>query len=93
LSFGTNPDMDVIKSLAAFSCLDDLKALQPPSSPCFTEFKLYESPTHESLLNFIAPTTPFSNRIGSRKKRGKIWLERSIGSCARLKVEASHTSS
>jgi Protein of unknown function (DUF3638) len=53
LSFGRKPDMDAIKSLAAFGCLDELKTLQPPSSPSFAEFELYESPTLESLLRFI----------------------------------------
>lgn len=58
LSFATKPDMDAIQSLAAFGCLDELKALQPPSSPCFAEFELDASPTLESLLNFIAVDYP-----------------------------------
>ncbi len=54
LSFGRKPDMDAIQSLAAFGCLDELRSLQPPSSPSFVEFKLSASPTLESLINFIA---------------------------------------
>ena len=54
LSFGINPNMDVVKSLAAFSCVDDLKTLQPPSYPSFAGFKLNASPTFESLLSLIA---------------------------------------
>jgi Protein of unknown function (DUF3638) len=58
LSFGRKPDMDLIKSLAAFGCLDELKTLQPPSSPSFAEFKLHESPTLELLMNFITVGYP-----------------------------------
>jgi len=58
LSFATKPDMNAIQSLAAIGCLDELKALQPPLSPCFAEFKLYASPTLESLLKFIAAGYP-----------------------------------
>jgi Protein of unknown function (DUF3638) len=58
LSFGTNPNMDVIRSLAAFGCLDELKALQPSCYPIFADFKLHASPTLESLLNFIAADYP-----------------------------------
>ncbi|KAF4631564.1 hypothetical protein G7Y89_g6567 [Cudoniella acicularis] len=83
LSFGTKPDMDAIQSLAAFGCLDELKALQPPLSPCFTEFKLYASPTIESLLNFIAadypvvePDTRMSKRERDRfQKKHRILCE------------------
>ncbi|KAH8656605.1 hypothetical protein BGZ60DRAFT_384977 [Tricladium varicosporioides] len=70
LSFGTKPDMDAIRSLAAFGCLDELKFLQPPTSPCFAEFKLCASPTLESLLNFIAADYPIieTNARNSRRE-------------------------
>ncbi|KAB8287403.1 hypothetical protein EYC80_010107 [Monilinia laxa] len=58
LSFGTKPDMNVIQSLAAFSCLNELKALQPPNSPYFSRFKPYSSPTLEMLSSFIADDYP-----------------------------------
>jgi len=58
LSFGTDPDMNIIKSLAAFGCLDELKALQPPPCPSFAGFIFHASPTLESLLNFIAADYP-----------------------------------
>ncbi|KAH8589073.1 hypothetical protein B0O99DRAFT_523793 [Bisporella sp. PMI_857] len=69
LSFGTKPDMDAIRSLAAFGCLDELKVLQPPTSPCFAEFKLYASPTLESLLNFIAADYPLIEPDTRKSKR------------------------
>ena len=71
LSFGTKPDMDAIQSLAAFGCLNELKALQPPLSPCFAEFKLYASPTLESLLNFIAADYPVVELDARESKRGR----------------------
>ncbi|KAH0566486.1 hypothetical protein GP486_000104 [Trichoglossum hirsutum] len=58
LSFGTNPNMDAIKSLAAFGCVEELKALQPPPYTSFAEFKLNASPTLESLLSRITVDYP-----------------------------------
>ncbi|KAM3084368.1 hypothetical protein ACMFMG_001526 [Clarireedia jacksonii] len=58
LSFDTKSDMDTIRLLAAFGCLDELKALQPPSSHSFTEFKLHDSPTYEGLYDCIAASYP-----------------------------------
>ena len=69
LSFGTKADMDAIRSLAAFGCLDELKVLQPPISPCFAEFKLYPSPTLESLLNFIAADYPVVESDARKTKK------------------------
>jgi len=71
LSFGTKPDMDAIQSLAAFGCLDELKALQPPSSPSFAEFKLSASPTLESLINFIAADYPIFEPYTKKSKKYK----------------------
>lgn len=58
LSFGINAEMDAIKSLTAFGCLDELKTLQPPSCSSFVEFKNHELPTAESLLDLIATKYP-----------------------------------
>lgn len=58
LSFGTNAEMNAIKSLTAFGCLDELKSLQPPSYSSFVEFKHHEPPKVESLLNMIANQYP-----------------------------------
>jgi hypothetical protein len=69
LSFGTKPDMDAIQSLAAFGCLDELKALQPPSSPSFADFSLFASPTLESLLYFIAADYPIFEPSTNKSKK------------------------
>ncbi|KAF8867182.1 hypothetical protein BDZ45DRAFT_609382 [Acephala macrosclerotiorum] len=69
LSFGTKPDMNAIRSMIAFGCLDELKALQPPLSPCFAGFKLYASPTLESLLKFIAVDYPIVVPDARKSKR------------------------
>ena len=58
LSFGKKPNMDAIQLLAAFGCLHELKALEPPSSPSFVKFKLHASPTPELLLNYIKADYP-----------------------------------
>ena len=70
LSFSTKSDMDAIRSLAAFGCLDELKVLQPPISPCFAEFQLSPSPpTLESLLKFIAADYPITEPDPRKGKR------------------------
>ena len=69
LSFGTKPDIDAIQSLAAFGCLGELKALQLPLSPCFADFKLYESPKLESLLKFIAADYPVVKPDARKSKK------------------------
>ncbi|TGO44474.1 hypothetical protein BCON_0512g00030 [Botryotinia convoluta] len=65
LSFGTKPDMDAIRSLAAFGCLKELKALQPPNSPYFATFKPHRSPTLEMLSKFIADDYPIFEPVAS----------------------------
>ncbi|TGO40912.1 hypothetical protein BHYA_0029g00210 [Botrytis hyacinthi] len=65
LSFGTKPDMDAIQSLAAFGCLNELKALQPPNSPYFTRFEPHSSPTLEMLSRFIADDYPVIEPVAS----------------------------
>ncbi|TAQ90744.1 hypothetical protein B7494_g926 [Chlorociboria aeruginascens] len=61
LSFGTKPNMDAIRSLAALDCLDELKVLQPPTSPWFAKFEFsISSPTLEPLLSFIAVDYPIA---------------------------------
>ncbi|KAK3350347.1 hypothetical protein B0T25DRAFT_483283 [Lasiosphaeria hispida] len=54
LSFAPDPNMDVIKSLAAFVHLDSLRAIQPPRHPSFTGFKVGEAPTQDSLEDAIS---------------------------------------
>ncbi len=58
LSFGTNAEMNAIKSLTAFGCLDELKSLQPPFYSSFVGFKHHEPPKVESLLKMIAINYP-----------------------------------
>ncbi|PQE19066.1 p-loop containing nucleoside triphosphate hydrolase protein [Rutstroemia sp. NJR-2017a BBW] len=58
LSFDTESDMDAIRVLAAFGCLEELKALEPPTSRSFVGFKYRESPTDEWLFECIAADYP-----------------------------------
>jgi len=54
LSFSPDPDMDVIRSLAAYTYLSSLRAIQPPRHPYFTRFKIGEAPTQESLESILS---------------------------------------
>ncbi|KAF2706375.1 hypothetical protein K504DRAFT_459665 [Pleomassaria siparia CBS 279.74] len=58
LSLGAEADMDVLRSLAAFGCIEELKVLEPPSCPSFIQMKLNEAPTAKSLFNSIAVDLP-----------------------------------
>lgn len=53
LSFGSDPDMDIIRFLAALNCLEDMRALRPPSCSSFSEFEPHTSPTLQSLSSII----------------------------------------
>ncbi|KAH7323576.1 hypothetical protein BKA65DRAFT_511056 [Rhexocercosporidium sp. MPI-PUGE-AT-0058] len=68
LSFGTKTDMNVIRWLAAFAGLDELRALQPPVCPFFTGLKAFEPPSPELLLQLIATDYPV---IGKGMKKNK----------------------
>ncbi|RYP59007.1 hypothetical protein DL769_008716 [Monosporascus sp. CRB-8-3] len=69
LSFGPAPDMGMIKVLAAFGCLDELRALPTPSYPSFVEFKRSGSPKLELLNGFISAAY-LDFRPNHRQKRG-----------------------
>ncbi len=58
LAFGNNPDMDVIRCLAAFSLDDELKSLQPPRDGSFINFKSRGRPSLQLLEKYIAPAYP-----------------------------------
>jgi hypothetical protein len=82
LSFSTNSDMDTIRVLAAFGCLDELKALKPPSRVSFSEFKLGEFPTHEWLYNCIAADYPaFDIELGENEIQQDSTQERHLVLC------------
>ena len=71
LAFGTEPNIDMIRILAAFSCIEELKTLQPPSGSSFLNFKLYESPNLQSLQSLIKADYPISyssEQSGQRRK-------------------------
>ncbi|KAJ2891475.1 uncharacterized protein MKZ38_000327 [Zalerion maritima] len=54
LSFGPDPNMDMIRVLVAFGCLEELRALPTPPYPSFVELKTSRCPTAEMLEGFIA---------------------------------------
>ncbi|KAK0715578.1 hypothetical protein B0H67DRAFT_665770 [Lasiosphaeris hirsuta] len=58
LAFNEASSMDIIKSLAAFSRLDGLRALQTPDGASFTDFECHTIPAREFLQNLIAAEHP-----------------------------------
>ncbi|KAF1997703.1 hypothetical protein P154DRAFT_622249 [Amniculicola lignicola CBS 123094] len=54
MSLNSTTDLNAIKILAAFACLPELQALQPPSCPSFSQFRFNECPTTQSLLCIIS---------------------------------------
>jgi len=58
MSLNSKTDINIIKILAAFISIPELKELQPPLCSSFSKFKLNESPTAQSLYRIIAVDLP-----------------------------------
>ena len=54
LSFAVKPDVEMVKFLAAFACLDQLKLVKRPMFPSFVEFGKSGRPTAELLQKYIS---------------------------------------
>jgi hypothetical protein len=82
LSFDPKSDMDAIRVLAAFGCLDELKILEPPTSRSFAGFRLYEFPTDEWLFECITADYPaFKPTRGESKIQQDLAKERHLFLC------------
>jgi hypothetical protein len=53
IAFGHDVDMDIVRTLIAFSIFKDLKTIDPPAYPSFSNFRLYQPPTLEFLVGLI----------------------------------------
>ena len=53
IAFGKDVDMDIVRILIAYFVCEDLKILDPPIYHRFTDFRLYQAPTLESLMELI----------------------------------------
>ncbi|KAI1092009.1 hypothetical protein F5B19DRAFT_455893 [Rostrohypoxylon terebratum] len=53
LAFASNPDMDTLRMLAAFSCIDELKILKPPAYSIFPDFVSRGKPSVDILQKLI----------------------------------------
>ena len=53
IAFDKDVDMEIVRTLIAYFIYEDLKILDPPIYPCFTDFRLYQAPTLESLMELI----------------------------------------
>lgn len=75
LAFCPNPNMDVIRSLAAFAIVDRLKTLSPPPYSSFVDFKSRERPSIKILQALIAPAyrkfTPVRYKSEPRDRYGR----------------------
>jgi hypothetical protein len=58
LSFNKSADKNILQSLAAMSRLDQVRAIEPPETDCFTEFELDIVPSREYFQALIAADYP-----------------------------------
>jgi hypothetical protein len=58
MSLNPKSDVDLLKILAAFASLTELRSIQAPPHRSFNEFKLNDIPTAESLLQVISVDLP-----------------------------------
>ncbi|EQL03900.1 hypothetical protein OCS_00393 [Ophiocordyceps sinensis CO18] len=75
LSLSTKPDTAAIKALCAFSRLEQLRSLQPPDCPLFTDFKYGASPTLERLEELILVELPVVEPQPATRKHRKAQSE------------------
>ncbi|KAH7117537.1 hypothetical protein B0J11DRAFT_493133 [Dendryphion nanum] len=67
MTFIPEVDMDMIKILAAFACIDQLKVMEPPPYKSFNQFRVRNPPSKKSLFTIIAADIPIVE--GSRRKK------------------------
>ncbi|KAI1778973.1 hypothetical protein F4818DRAFT_455215 [Hypoxylon cercidicola] len=73
LAFSPNPEMDIIRSLAAFAVVDRLKILSPPPYNSFVDFKSRRRPSMDLLQTLIAPA--YRAFVRSQHREG-VWRDR-----------------
>ncbi|KAI1211128.1 uncharacterized protein F4807DRAFT_25762 [Annulohypoxylon truncatum] len=56
LAFAPSPDMDTLRMLAAFSCIDELKSLEQPAYGSFSDFASRGRPSVDVLQRIITQT-------------------------------------
>ena len=83
MSFGDDVDMDIVRTLIAFSVLKDLKALNPPKWRSYIQFRPNQIPRSDYLLQLIRPcSVPYPHDERST-------LQFSLSSKQRRKLEAA----
>ncbi|PBP24232.1 hypothetical protein BUE80_DR004858 [Diplocarpon rosae] len=82
IAFGLDPrDMEKLRTLIAYSTLDDLKTIVVPSWPMYTEFAGQCAPRREEILNLIggcfiefdAEIFPAEDLVKSSRLRKVVW--------------------
>ncbi|KAE8372270.1 hypothetical protein BDV26DRAFT_274461 [Aspergillus bertholletiae] len=71
MAYGESADLNMIRVLAAFSILDDLKQLQLPLYPSFENFHDQECPSSNAVLSLIQPFCIKYSSPTSKKKKAK----------------------
>ncbi|KAI1370598.1 hypothetical protein F4677DRAFT_437927 [Hypoxylon crocopeplum] len=71
LAFGPNPNMEIIRSLAAFSCIEELRQLEPPYYDSFVEVKCRGKPSVRVLQGFMAEISENFKRTSYDRQRNR----------------------
>ncbi|KAH8698926.1 hypothetical protein BGW36DRAFT_406791 [Talaromyces proteolyticus] len=77
VAFGKNADMTLLRTIASFFFLQDLKGLHPPPHSSFIGFEVNESPLVETLVDLMKPfievyTGPAGKK--TKKKKQAAWV-------------------
>ncbi|KAI0116069.1 hypothetical protein F4776DRAFT_319624 [Hypoxylon sp. NC0597] len=75
LAFGPDPNMDAIRLLAAFACMDELKSLKSPTHDSFVEFKSRGEPSISTLQRLIAQARPASDHSARSRDHSRSQAE------------------
>ncbi|KAI9765237.1 MAG: hypothetical protein M1840_007729 [Geoglossum simile] len=93
MSFRDGVDMSILRTLIAFSVLEDLKALDPPQWPSYVQFRSNQVPRVEYITQLIKPCcvpypgderSIFQTSLGSKLRRKLEAAERAHG----LRIES-----
>ncbi|KAI2636101.1 hypothetical protein GGS21DRAFT_543015 [Xylaria nigripes] len=83
LAFNPSSNMDLVRTLAAFFVMNNLRDLQPPPCSNFVNFKSREKPSMELLEKLVSSTYPMLDLgVGSRNRdRASRKLQKSMALC------------
>ena len=69
MAFGADIDMDLVRTLIAFAILEELKAIEPPMWPCYSQFRRDQVPHVKYLVQLMKGCClPFTDNVLSDLK-------------------------